>query len=90
MRNKRKGYPTGDGSRLEAGRARALRVRPQSTCVFRVRPDGTGLERLTDRIRTGIDLVSRCSAEGLKRAVVGVHDSEFQQIQGGQQIGILD
>jgi hypothetical protein len=26
----------------------------------------------------------------LKRAVGGVHDSDFQQIQGGQQIGILD
>jgi hypothetical protein len=26
----------------------------------------------------------------LKQEVVGVHDSDFQQIQGGQQIGILD
>jgi REP element-mobilizing transposase RayT len=34
--------------------------------------------------------VSRCSANGLKRAVVGVHDSDFQQIQGGQQMGIPD
>jgi hypothetical protein len=34
--------------------------------------------------------ISRCSADGLKRAVVGVPDSDFQQIQGGQQIGILD
>jgi hypothetical protein len=32
--------------------------------------------------------VSRCSADGLKRAVGGVHDSDFQQIQGGQQIKI--
>jgi hypothetical protein len=26
----------------------------------------------------------------LRRAVFDVHDSDFQQIQGGQQIGILD
>jgi len=25
-----------------------------------------------------------------RRGVVGVHDSDFQQIQRGQQIGILD
>jgi hypothetical protein len=38
----------------------------------------------------GLFSPTRCSAEGLKWSVIGVHDSDFQQIQGGQQIESLD
>jgi hypothetical protein len=38
----------------------------------------------------GEDPESLSAADGLKRAVVGVRGSDFQQIQGGQQIKILD
>jgi hypothetical protein len=36
------------------------------------------------------DKVGWCSWLGLPAGVVWGHDLDFQQIQGGQQIGILD
>jgi REP element-mobilizing transposase RayT len=53
----------------------------------------TGTDRVSNLVRRAerrSGKASCCPADGLKRPAVGVHDSDFQQIQGGQQIGISD